>query len=130
MRESIQVQVGNVSIGGGSPIAIQSMTNTETSDIDATVNQIIDLHSAGSEIVRFTVNSTDAAKAVPHIKDNLQKKRYNIPLVGDFHYNGHILLNQYPQCALALDKYRVNPGNVGQDQYNFKSIIETAIKKQ
>jgi len=128
MRESIQVQVGNVSIGGGSPIAIQSMTNTETSDIDATVNQIIDLHSAGSEIVRFTVNSTDAAKAVPHIKDNLQKKRYNIPLVGDFHYNGHILLNQYPQCALALDKYRVNPGNVGQDQYNFKSIIETAIK--
>ncbi len=128
MRKSNQVQVGNVKIGGGAPIVIQSMTNTETSDIDATVNQIIDLNNAGSEIVRFTVNSTDAAKAVPYIKEKLQQKGYNIPLVGDFHYNGHVLLNQYPQCAQALDKYRVNPGNVGRDEYNFKSIIETALK--
>ncbi len=127
MRKSNQVQVGNVKIGGGAPIAIQSMTNTETSDIDATVNQIIELYNAGSEIVRFTVNSTDAAKAVPGIKEELQNKGYNIPLVGDFHYNGHILLNQYPQCARALDKYRINPGNVGQYEYNFKSIVETAI---
>lgn len=128
MRKSNQVQVGNVKIGGGAPIAIQSMTNTETSEIDATVNQVIDLYNAGSEIVRFTVNSTDAAQAVPYIKESLNKKGYNITLVGDFHYNGHVLLSRYPECARALDKYRVNPGNVGQDDYNFKSIVEIAIK--
>lgn len=126
-----QVQIGKVKIGGKNPVAIQSMTNTDTADVDATYKQIVELISAGSEMVRITVNNINAAKAVPKIKEKLLKNHYTQPLIGDFHYNGHILLAKYPKCAKALDKYRINPGNVGKKEahdYNFATMIETAIK--
>lgn len=129
-RESIQVMVGDVPVGGGAPIVVQSMTNTDTADVDATVNQIKHLHQAGSEIVRITVNNDDAAKAVPHIKEKLLKDGYTVPIVGDFHYNGHKLLVDYPEAAEALSKFRINPGNTGtktRDE-NFCTIVEQAIK--
>jgi len=129
-RKSIQVMVGDVPVGGGAPIVVQSMTNTDTADIDTTAEQIKYLHQAGSEIVRITVNNKEAAAAVPYIKERLLKEGVDVPIVGDFHYNGHILLTKYPEAAEALAKFRINPGNVGTKQRdeNFCTIIEQAIK--
>jgi len=129
-RDSIQVMVGDVPVGGGAPIVVQSMTNTDTSDVEATVNQIKYLHDAGSEIVRITVNNKQAAQAVPAIKEQLLSEGYTVPIVGDFHYNGHKLLVEYPEAAKALSKFRINPGNTGtktRDE-NFCTIVEQAIK--
>lgn len=129
-RESIQVMVGDVPVGGGAPIVVQSMTNTDTADIDATVDQIKYLHEAGSELVRITVNNKQAAEAVPHIKEKLLMQDVSVPIIGDFHYNGHKLLPAYPEMAKALAKFRINPGNVGtrQRDENFCTIVEQAIK--
>ena len=110
---SVEVRVGNVPIGNGAPIAVQSMTLTDTANANTTATQCIELGNAGSELVRITVNSPEAAKAVPEIKQRLLDAGCTAPLIGDFHYNGHLLLTQFPECAAALDKYRVNPGNVG-----------------
>lgn len=129
-RKSIQVMVGDVPVGGGAPIVIQSMTNTDTADIDETVEQIDSLNQAGSELVRITVNNDAAAKAVPHIKEKLLNRGVTVPIVGDFHYNGHVLLTKYPDMAEALAKFRINPGNTGtkaRDE-NFTTIVEQAIK--
>src|ERR1700742_2843992 len=112
-HQSVPVQVGNVTVGGGAPVVVQSMTNTDTADVDATVRQVAALARAGSEIVRITVDRAEAAAAVPHIRDGLAERGVFVPLVGDFHYNGHTLLTDYPAAAEALDKYRINPGNVG-----------------
>ena len=130
-RKSNEVKVGNVLIGGDNPIVVQSMTDTNTSDIEKTTNQILELAKAGSEIVRVTVNDADAIQAIPYIKDNIQKLGLNIPLVGDFHFNGHILLNKYQREASHLDKFRINPGNVGKKNKkdkNFATMIEVACK--
>ena len=129
--KKIEVKIGNVYIGANNPIAIQSMTNTPTKDIKSTTNQIIDLYNAGSKIVRITVNDLDAAKSIPKIVENLNKRNLAIPLVGCFHYNGHTLLSEVPECAKLLAKYRINPGNVGfknKRDTNFEKIIECAIK--
>lgn len=130
-HETHEVQIGNVKIGGNNPVAIQSMTNTETRDVGATVKQIMELMDSGSELVRITVNDEEAARAVPYIKEQLMKNNYAVPVIGDFHYNGHILLSRYPECATALDKYRINPGNVGVGNArdtNFEQIIEIALR--
>jgi (E)-4-hydroxy-3-methylbut-2-enyl-diphosphate synthase len=129
-RSSIQVKVGEVLVGGGAPVVVQSMTNTDTADIEETAKQIIDLHDAGSELVRITVNNKEAAQAVPYIMDILDKKGVEVPVIGDFHYNGHVLLTQYPDCAKALAKYRINPGNTGTKtrDKNFCTIVEQAVK--
>jgi (E)-4-hydroxy-3-methylbut-2-enyl-diphosphate synthase len=129
-RDSIQVMVGDVPVGGKAPIVVQSMTNTDTADIDETVDQIDHLHLAGSEVVRITVNNDQAAKAVPHIKEKLLNRGVNVPIVGDFHYNGHVLLTKYPDMAESLAKFRINPGNTGtkaRDE-NFTTIVEQAIR--
>ncbi len=126
-----QVMVGNIKVGGGAPIVVQSMTNTDTADAASTVNQIIELADAGSEIVRITVNTDEAAAAVPHIKEQLLKKGYSTPIVGDFHFNGHRLLENNPACAEALDKFRINPGNVGRGKARdpqFQQMVEFAIR--
>jgi (E)-4-hydroxy-3-methylbut-2-enyl-diphosphate synthase len=125
------VLVGNVQVGGGAPIVVQSMTNTDTANITATVNQIIELATAGSELVRITVNSEEAASAVAEIKNQLIQKNCSVPIVGDFHFNGHKLLEKYPDCASALDKYRINPGNVGRGKSRdpqFQQMIEFACQ--
>jgi (E)-4-hydroxy-3-methylbut-2-enyl-diphosphate synthase len=125
------VKVGNVTIGGGAPVVVQSMTNTDTADVTSTVNQVYDLWQAGSEIVRITVNNEAAAENVPEIVEQLAKRNCFVPIVGDFHYNGHTLLNSYPECAKALAKYRINPGNVGfgkKRDTQFEMMIEAAIK--
>jgi len=125
------VMVGNVQVGGGAPIVVQSMTNTDTANVQATVNQIIELATAGSEVVRITVNSEEAASSVADIRNQLVQKGYTVPLVGDFHFNGHKLLEKYPDCAEALDKYRINPGNVGRGKSRdpqFQQMIEFACK--
>jgi (E)-4-hydroxy-3-methylbut-2-enyl-diphosphate synthase len=130
-RRSVPVQVGNVKVGGGAPVVVQSMTNTDTADVDATVQQVAALARAGSEIVRITVDRNEAAAAVPHIKERLLRMNVDAPIVGDFHYIGHKLLAEYPACAEALDKYRINPGNVGfreKRDRQFGAIVETAIK--
>lgn len=128
-RDSIQVMVGDVPVGGGAPIVVQSMTNTDTADIEATIEQVDQLHLAGSELVRLTVNNVEAAKAVPYIKEGLINKGVMVPLIGDFHYNGHVLLSKYPDMAQALSKYRINPGNTGTKtrDKNFATIVEQAI---
>ena len=129
-RHSQQVWVGHVAIGGSAPIVVQSMTNTDTADVEATVQQVYQLWQAGSELVRITVNSAAAAAAVGVIYERLQHMGCKVPLVGDFHFNGHKLLTQYPECAAALAKYRINPGNVGRGQRRdeqFAAMIETAI---
>ena len=113
LHRTTTVRVGNVNIGGGAPIAVQSMTMTDTADIEATTAQCIELADAGSDMVRITVNQDEAAKAVPDIKQRMLDSGCNVPLIGDFHYNGHLLLTHHPKCAKALDKYRINPGNVG-----------------
>src|SRR5437588_10671147 len=112
-HQTPQVMVGNVAVGGGAPIVVQSMTNTDTADIDGTVAQVAALARAGSEMVRITVDRDEAAAAVPHIREQLDKRGITTPLIGDFHYIGHKLLADYPACAEALDKYRIHPGNVG-----------------
>ncbi|HKV38204.1 MAG TPA: flavodoxin-dependent (E)-4-hydroxy-3-methylbut-2-enyl-diphosphate synthase [Blastocatellia bacterium] len=130
-RETVSTNVGGVLVGSSNPIVVQSMTNTDTVDVDATAIQIEQLARAGSELVRITVNTKQAAAAVAPIVDKLHKKGVNVPVIGDFHYNGHILLKEYPECARALAKYRINPGNVGPGQHhdrNFQSMIEVAIQ--
>ena len=130
-RNSIPVDIGGVILGGNAPVVVQSMTNTDTADVAATVEQVTQLARAGSELVRITVNNEDAAKAVPHIRDELDKRACAVPLVGDFHYIGHKLLSAYPACAEALAKYRINPGNVGfreKRDKQFSSMIETALE--
>jgi (E)-4-hydroxy-3-methylbut-2-enyl-diphosphate synthase len=126
-----KVSVGNIFVGGGGPVVVQSMTNTDTEDAIATANQIFELWNAGSEIVRITVNTPEAAKQVARIKDILTVKNCAVPIVGDFHYNGHRLLTDFPDCAKALDKYRINPGNVGfgkKKDSQFEVMIEKAIE--
>ena len=115
-RKTYAVKVGHVRVGGGAPIVVQSMTNTDTADIDTTLKQTLELAEAGSEIVRWTVNVPEAAAAVPEIKRRMLDAGCDAPIIGDFHYNGHVLLTRYPECAEALDKYRINPGNVGAGQ--------------
>ncbi len=130
-RSSVPVPVGGVIVGGGAPVVVQSMTNTDTADIKSTVDQVAALARAGSEIVRITVDRDEAAKAVPHIRDGLLKRGVKVPLVGDFHYIGHKLLAENPACAEALDKYRINPGNVGfkdKKDRQFADIIEMALR--
>jgi (E)-4-hydroxy-3-methylbut-2-enyl-diphosphate synthase len=130
-RRSLPVDVAGVVIGGDAPIIVQSMTNTDTADVAATARQCAELARAGSEIVRITVDRDEAAKAVPHIRDRLAQIGVEVPLVGDFHYNGHTLLSDNPACAQALDKYRINPGNVGfkaKRDRQFSAIIELALK--
>jgi (E)-4-hydroxy-3-methylbut-2-enyl-diphosphate synthase len=130
-RKSVGVDVGGVMVGGSAPIVVQSMTNTDTADVAATVGQVAALARAGSEIVRITVDRSEAAAAVPHIKERLVKMGVNVPIVGDFHYIGHKLLAEHPACAEALDKYRINPGNVGfkeKKDRQFGAIVETAIR--
>lgn len=130
-RRSVPVQVGGVTIGGGAPVVVQSMTDTDTADAHATVKQVQALANAGSEIVRITVNNEDAAKQVPRIRERLDALGCTVPLVGDFHYNGHTLLVEYPDCAKALAKYRINPGNVGfggKRDKQFAQMIEVALQ--
>src|SRR6516165_2514551 len=130
-HQTTRVMVGNVAVGGGAPIVVQSMTNTDTADVQGTVEQVAALSRAGSELVRITVDREEAAAAVPHIRDALRKQGITTPLIGDFHYIGHKLLAQYPACAEALDKYRINPGNVGfkdKRDTQFADIIEIANK--
>lgn len=130
-RNSHRVMVGNVPVGGDAPVVVQSMTNTDTADADATVQQVFELWQAGSQIVRITVNSPEAAAQVGRIREKLDAMGCDVPLVGDFHYNGHKLLSQYPDCAKALAKYRINPGNVGKGSKRdeqFAAMIEAAIK--
>jgi (E)-4-hydroxy-3-methylbut-2-enyl-diphosphate synthase len=130
-RQTVPVKVGNVWIGGPNPIAVQSMTNTDTADADSTAAQVEALAASGSELVRITVNTREAAIATPAIVNRLRGRGINVPIIGDFHYNGHILLRDYPDCAKALDKYRINPGNVGmgrQHDDNFRTIIKIAIE--
>ncbi len=130
-RKSLTVDVGGVKIGSGAPIVVQSMTNTDTADIKATVAQIAALQQAGSQIVRITVDRNEAAMAVPHIVERLNSQGIDVPLVGDFHYIGHKLLSDYPDCAMALAKYRINPGNVGfkaKRDIQFSTMIDLALK--
>jgi (E)-4-hydroxy-3-methylbut-2-enyl-diphosphate synthase len=130
-RKSLPVKIGTVTVGGEAPIAVQCMTDTDTADIVATVHQTLECVNAGAELVRFTINTEDAAKALPAIRDKLQAQGCNVPIIGDFHYNGHLLLTKFPECADALDKYRINPGNVGfgeKRDKQFATMIETAIR--
>src|SRR5690349_9866245 len=130
-RKSVPVKIGGVWVGGDHPIVVQSMTNTDTADVEATVAQTEALAAAGSELVRITVNTREAARAVPDIVKRLRDRGQNVPIIGDFHYNGHLLLRDYPDCAVALDKYRINPGNVGmgrQHDDNFRTIVEIAAE--
>ena len=125
------VKIGKVQVGGGAPIVVQSMTNTDTADVAATSAQIVELARAGSELVRITVDREESAAAVPHISERLNKLGVNVPVVGDFHYNGHTLLQNHPACAQALAKYRINPGNVGfkeKKDRNFAAMIDVALK--
>jgi (E)-4-hydroxy-3-methylbut-2-enyl-diphosphate synthase len=130
-RKSLQVAIGAVRVGGAAPIVVQSMTNTDTADIEGTTQQIKDLARAGSEMVRVTVNTSEAAAAVPHIRERLDKQGIATPIIGDFHFNGHKLLREHPACAEALSKYRINPGNVGRGSKRdpqFVEMIETACQ--
>src|SRR5689334_3768234 len=130
-RATPAVDIAGVMVGGNHPIVVQSMTNTDTEDVTSTVNQVMALARAGSELVRVTVNTEKAAAAVPRIVDCLRKFGVRVPIIGDFHYNGHILLKKYPDCARALAKYRINPGNVNigkKHDDNFRTMIETAVE--
>ncbi len=130
-RATRQVWIDHVPVGGGAPIVVQSMTNTDTADADATTRQVLELARAGSELVRITVNTVEAAAAVPAIRARLDATGCNVPLVGDFHFNGHRLLSEYPECAQALAKYRINPGNVGRGakrDEQFATMIEIACR--
>jgi len=128
-RKSVVTDVGGVPVGGSHPIVVQSMTNTDTADVASTVVQVAALARAGSELVRVTVNTAEAAAAVPRIVVQLEAQGVSVPIIGDFHYNGHILLTKYPECARRLAKYRINPGNVNigkQHDDNFRTMIEVA----
>src|ERR1700687_4302993 len=130
-RKTHTANVGGVRIGSDAPIAVQSMTNTDTADIPGTIQQVAALALAGSELVRVTVNNDDAAAALPYIHEGLEKLGVHVPIIGDFHYNGHLLLKKYPACARALAKYRINPGNVSigkKHDDNFRPMIEAAIE--
>jgi (E)-4-hydroxy-3-methylbut-2-enyl-diphosphate synthase len=132
-RKSVTCSIGNVRVGSDAPVMVQSMTNTDTADVLSTVQQVEALARAGSEVVRVTVNNEDAAQAVPRIVDLLDRKGVSVPIIGDFHYNGHILLKKFPACAKALAKYRINPGNVSvgrKDDDNFRTMIEVAVENQ
>ncbi|MEP6766487.1 MAG: flavodoxin-dependent (E)-4-hydroxy-3-methylbut-2-enyl-diphosphate synthase, partial [Gemmatimonadaceae bacterium] len=129
-RSSTTVLVRNVPVGGSVPVVVQSMTNTDTADAAGTAQQVAELYEAGSQLVRITVNNDEAAQAVPEIRQRLADRGLDIPIIGDFHYNGHLLLTKYPDCAKALDKYRINPGNVGtrHRDANFVTIVQAAIE--
>src|SRR5947209_5608243 len=130
-RKSVTCTIGNVRVGSDAPVVVQSMTNTDTADVAGTVEQVASLARAGSELVRVTVNNDEAAAAVPHIVEQLDKRGVHVPIIGDFHYNGHLLLKKYPECAKALAKYRINPGNVNigkKHDDNFRVMIEAAIE--
>src|SRR5579872_7159383 len=130
-RKTTTVRIGNVRVGSEAPVIVQSMTNTDTADADSTIQQVAELVQAGSELVRVTVNNDEAAQAVPHIVEGLAKRGVTVPIIGDFHYNGHLLLKKYPACAQALSKYRINPGNVSigrKDDDNFRTMIECAVE--
>src|SRR5436305_5395030 len=132
-RKAVTVNIGRVRVGSDAPVVVQSMANTDTADVSSTVQQVAALARAGSELVRVTVNNDAAAKGVPHIVEQLEKQGVRIPIIGDFHYNGHILLKKYPDCAKALAKYRINPGNVSigkKDDDNFRTMIEVAVENQ
>jgi len=132
-RKSVPVTIGNIRVGSDAPVVVQSMTNTDTADVDSTVQQIAALARAGSEMVRITVNNDAAAKAVPYIVEGIHAKGWNTPIIGDFHYNGHLLLAKYPDTAEALAKYRINPGNCSigrKDDDNFRTMVEVAVKHQ
>jgi (E)-4-hydroxy-3-methylbut-2-enyl-diphosphate synthase len=132
-RKTVPVTIGNIRVGSDAPVVIQSMTNTDTADIESTVQQIAALARAGSELVRITVNNDEAAKAVPYIVEGIHAKGWTTPIIGDFHYNGHLLLSKYPGTAEALAKYRINPGNCSigrKDDDNFRTMIEVAVKHQ
>ena len=132
-RKTVTALVGGVRVGSDAPVVVQSMTNTDTADVPSTVQQVAALARAGSELVRVTVNNDEAAAAVPHIVEELDKQGVRVPIIGDFHYNGHQLLTKYPECARDLAKYRINPGNVGigrKDDGNFRTMIEVAVKYQ
>jgi (E)-4-hydroxy-3-methylbut-2-enyl-diphosphate synthase len=132
-RQSVTVKVGNVRVGSSAPVVVQSMTNTDTADVQGTIQQVAALATAGSELVRVTVNNDAAAVAVPAIVEGLAKLGIDVPIVGDFHYNGHLLLKKYPECARTLAKYRINPGNVSigrKDDDNFRTMIECAVQNQ
>src|ERR1700741_3853575 len=129
-RKTVTATVGGVRVGSDAPVVVQSMTNTDTADIAATVKQVAALARAGSELVRVTVNNEEAAAAVAPIVDELDRQGIRVPIIGDFHYNGHLLLTKYPECARALDKYRINPGNVGAGQRRdeqFATICKVAV---
>jgi (E)-4-hydroxy-3-methylbut-2-enyl-diphosphate synthase len=128
-RQTVTVKVGEVKVGSAHPIAVQSMTNTDTADATSTADQVVALATAGSELVRITVNNDEAARSVPDIVERVEAAGVSVPIIGDFHYNGHLLLTRYPQCAKALAKYRINPGNVGSRHRdaNFRAIIEVAL---
>src|ERR1700747_108153 len=132
-RKTVTALVGGVRVGSDAPIVVQSMTNTDTADIPGTVQQVAALARAGSELVRVPVNNDDAAAAVPRIVEELDRQSVRVPIIGDFHYNGHVLLTKYPECARDLAKYRINPGNAsigrGGDS-NFRTMIEVAVKNQ
>jgi (E)-4-hydroxy-3-methylbut-2-enyl-diphosphate synthase len=132
-RKTVTCSIGGVKVGSDAPVVVQSMTNTDTADVASTVKQTAALAHAGSELVRVTVNNEEAAAAVPLIVEQLDKQGVRVPIIGDFHYNGHILLKKYPACAQALAKYRINPGNVGigrKDDSNFRTMIEVAVENQ
>jgi (E)-4-hydroxy-3-methylbut-2-enyl-diphosphate synthase len=132
-RKSVPVTIGNIRVGSDAPVVVQSMTNTDTADVESTVQQIAALARAGSEMVRITVNNDAAAKAVPYILEGIRAKGWNTPIIGDFHYNGHLLLSKYPDTAEALAKYRINPGNCSigrKDDDNFRTMVEVAVKHQ
>src|SRR4051812_48496273 len=132
-RKAVTVTIGGVRVGSDAPVVVQSMTNTDTADVSSTVRQVAALARAGSELVRVTVNNDAAAKGVPHIVEQLDKQGISVPIIGDFHYNGHQLLKKYPDCAKALAKYRINPGNVSigkKDDDNFKTMVEVAVENQ
>src|SRR6184192_1976798 len=130
-RKSVTCTIGKVRVGSDAPVVVQSMTNTDTADVASTVEQVASLARAGSELVRVTVNNEEAASAVPRIVEQLDRRSIDVPIIGDFHYNGHILLKKYPACARALAKYRINPGNVSigrKDDDNFRAMIEVAVE--
>ncbi|HEV2274369.1 MAG TPA: flavodoxin-dependent (E)-4-hydroxy-3-methylbut-2-enyl-diphosphate synthase, partial [Acidobacteriaceae bacterium] len=125
-RKTVSVKIGNVHVGSEFPVVVQSMTNTDTADVAGTIQQVAALAAAGSELVRVTVNNDAAARALPEIVDGLDKMGIDVPIVGDFHYNGHVLLKKYPACARALSKYRINPGNASIGAHgdeNFRTMV-------
>src|SRR5919197_1143038 len=132
-RKTVTASIGGVRVGSDAPVLVQSMTNTDTADVASTVEQVAALARAGSELVRVTVNNEDAAAGVPHIVEQLDKRGVHVPIIGDFHYNGHLLLKKYPACAKALAKYRINPGNCSigkKDDENFRTMIDVAVENQ